>query len=181
MSTNQFLHFSSFFFESSQHLNVDPQTSALLRVTVTLMDVSTSDLQALNVLHYRCYSSPLILHHPPFIPAPSLCPLTAQSSHQTVPPIKSPFSGVTVPLCLIALASFVPVLWLSHFLILVAINPPPPPPPGSSRPLLTLSSLLSLLRPVHLWISVHPGEPADSMDTSTRLTSLASAANRRGC
>lgn len=82
-----------------------------------------ADLKALDVLHYCCYSSPLIfpsphpsscLHHI-HITLASYCPLTAAPfpNISSVPPIKSPCSGVTVPLCLVALASFVLFVWLS--------------------------------------------------------------------
>ena len=88
----------------------------------------THDLKALNVRHYCCYSSPFIVPspilHPSSLTSPSLCPLTVHSALSAVPPIKSPFYGVTVPFCLVALASFVLFLWLSHILILPSVNLP---------------------------------------------------------
>lgn len=98
-------------------------------------------------------------HPPSFIFAPShphhsalLLSNRRSAPHHTVLPIKFPFSGVTVPFLLIALASFVPFFWLSHFLILESINLPPcpllssfiHPYPFLLTPLLPLPSLLSI-------------------------------------
>lgn len=156
------------------------------------------DLGAMAVLHYCCYSSPLvlpspILHHSS-LEFPSLCPLTVHSAlcpHLAVPPIKS--------LYLVTLSLLVLSPWphlsssprLFHPLILVSINLPLSPPVTLLSSTSSLTIVLSffplpllssaLLRPVHRWISIHTRNPGDSMDTSTQLTSPPSAADRRRC
>ena len=120
--------------------------------------------------------------HPPssipphiLITLPSYCPFCALPI-LAVPPIKSPFSGVTVPFCLVALASFVLFLWLSFSHS--GLDKSPFLAPCCILSSKSTSYFPSFFRPAHLWISFHISSPGDSTDTSARLTPQSSAADR---
>lgn len=143
----------------------------------------TSDLKALNVLHYCSYSSPLIF--PPLLPhipitLPSCCPFSTLSlavSHTSLLWCRCPFlscrRGFTCPLAL----SFSPS-GLDEPLSLVFVSSVSNPPPQLTHAFFPLSLLL---RPVHLWISIHVSNLGDSTDTSTPLTSPYNAAYHCWC
>lgn len=128
-------------------------------------------------------TSPLPIPHPPsLLTSSSLCPLTVRSALcpiLAVPPIKSPFSGVTVPFCLVALASFVLFLWLSFSHS--GLDKSPLLAPCCILSSKSTSYFPSFFRPAHLWISFHISSPGDSTDTSARLTPQSSAADRHWC
>ena len=139
--------------------------------TITFMDAAYPRgllISFITAVTHHLPSSHLPIPHPSsFLSHIALLLSILCSAHPpppfAVPPIKSPFSGVTVPFCLVALASF--VLWLSRFHILASINL------LFLLPVVLLSSIFlshryplcpsllvsfcMLFRPLHLWISTH--------------------------
>lgn len=149
-------------------------------------------LKALNVFLYCCYSSPLVfptpILHPSSFMSSSLCSPTVHSvfcPHLTFLPIKS-LSLVSLSLSVLSLwPHLCPCPDFFHSFIVLSVNLTCPISRcvifihfSYQNPLFALFPHCLLLRPAHLWISIHTRNPRDSMDTSTRLTSTLSIADR---